>query len=190
MQKLLYNVFTSDIIIDAASATSVAILQQGSKRRRSLGINLMLLYSATEIKILNFLVLCDKCNDIQICFVDIDIDDAKQKLKEVLTKHQVNLTNAFQYYGHSIANQLLEVGIIAGEVKKSATYDSMIGSFQSGMSFKGTQSDLEDHCMKFLKALSNVGGPVADAAVFIQEKWTLAVEGQLQFDYSGKRTKN
>ena len=45
MQKLLYNVFTSDIIIDAASATSVAILQQGSKRRRNLGIKLILLYS-------------------------------------------------------------------------------------------------------------------------------------------------
>ena len=101
---------------------------------------------------------------LHVCFVDIDINDAKRKLKEVLTKHQVDLTDTFQYYDHSIANQLLEVGIIAGEVKKSPTYDSMIGSFRSGMSFKSTQSDLEEYCVKFLKALSNVGGPVADAA--------------------------
>ena len=44
------SVFTSDIIIDAASATSVVILQQGSKRRRSLGINLMLLYLQPILK--------------------------------------------------------------------------------------------------------------------------------------------
>ena len=107
-----------------------------------------------------------------------------------MTKHQVDLTDAFQYSCLAIANQLLEVGIITCEVQESLTYDSIIGSFRSGMSFKSTQSDLEEYCVKFLKALSNVGGPVADAAVMIQEKWTLAVEGQLQFDYSGKRTKN
>ena len=48
--------FISDIIIDAASATSVGILQQGNKRSRSLGIKLIL-----QIKIY-FLALCEKCN--------------------------------------------------------------------------------------------------------------------------------
>ena len=132
--------------------------------------------------------MCENCN--YICFADIDIDGAKRKLKEVLTKHQVDLTEAFQYSCLAIANQLLEVGIITREVQESPTYNTMIGSFRSGMSFKRTLSDIEEHCVKFLKALSNVGGPVADAAVMIQEEWTLAVEGQLQFDYSGKRTKN
>ena len=107
-----------------------------------------------------------------------------------MTEHQVALTDACQYSLTPMANELLEVGIITRDVQKSPTYDSMIGNFQSGMSVRCTKSELEKHCVKFLQALSNVGGPVADAAFMIKDEWTLAVEGQLQFDYSGKRTKN
>ena len=122
--------------------------------------------------------------------IDFDVNNAKRMLKEVLTMHHVDLTDACQYSHTAIANELLQVGIITRDVQISPTYDSMIGSFLSGMRFRSTQSELEGHCVKFLKALSNVGGPVADAAGKLQEEWALAVEGQLQFDYSGKRTKN
>ena len=93
------------------------------------------------------------------------------------------MTDACQYSHAAIANELLQVGIITRDVQKSPTYDSMIGSFLSGMRFKSTQSELEEHCGKFLIALSNVGGPVAYAAFMIKEEWILAIEGQLQFDY-------
>ena len=48
-------------------------------------------------------------------------------------------------------------------------------------------SAIEGHCVKFLKALSNIGGPVADAAEMIQEKWREAVRdeaGEIHFDYA------
>ena len=122
--------------------------------------------------------------------IDIDVNSATKKLKEVLTKHRVRLTNAFQFSHTAIANELLQVHIITPDVQMSPTYDSMIGNFQSGMSLRCTKSELEEDCVKFLQALSNVGGPVAGAAVMLKEEWALAVEGQLQFDYSGKRTKN
>ena len=92
-----------------------------------------------------------------------------------MTTHHADLSEVFQYSLGSIANELLQVGIITHEVQKSATYDSMIGSFVSVMSFKRAMSDLEKHCVKFLKALSKVGGPVADVADMIQEEWIEAI---------------
>ena len=121
--------------------------------------------------------------------IDIDDKETKRKLKGVLTKHHADLSNACQHSHTTIADELLQVGIITDHVQTSPTYDSMIGNFQSGMRLRSTQSELEEYCGKFLEALSNVGGPVADAADKLQEEWTLAVEGQLQFEYSGKRTK-
>ena len=59
----------------------------------------------------------------------------------------------------------------------------MIGSFTSGMSLFYTYSELEKHCIKFLKALSNVGGPVNEAAYMIQKDWTKASYNVLLFEF-------
>ena len=117
-----------------------------------------------------------------IC-IGIDIKIVRQKLSQVLITHHADLSNVFQYSLGSIANELLQVGIITHAVQKSATYDSMIGSFVSLMSFKRTTSDLERHCVKFLKALCKVGGPVADVAYVIQEEWTEAVGNELDLKF-------
>ena len=98
-----------------------------------------------------------------------------------MTNKEDALSGVFEHSLGAIANHLLQVGIITREVKKSATYDSMIDTFISAMGLKCTMSDLERHCVKFLKALSNVGGPVADAADVIQEEWIEAVESKLEF---------
>ena len=39
------------------------------------------------------------------------------------------------------------------------------------MKFICTQKDLEEHCKKFIVALTNVGGPVKSAALMIQQEW-------------------
>ena len=58
----------------------------------------------------------------------------------------------------------------------------MIGSFVSAMILFRTASDLEKHCVNFLKALSKVGGPVALAADnMIRAEWIEAVESELEF---------
>ena len=100
-----------------------------------------------------------------------------------MTTHHADLSEIFQYSLGSIANELLQVGIITHEVQKSATYNSMIGSFVSAMSLKRTTSHLERHCVKFLKALCKVGGPVADAADMIKEEWMEAVGNELDLKF-------
>ena len=101
------------------------------------------------------------------------VDDLVAKLKQVLTNHQVALHDIFQMSIGSISNELLQAGIITRDVQKSPSYDDIIGQFVSGMKFKHTQRDLEEHCKKFITALTNVGGPVKDAALMIQQEWGL-----------------
>ena len=98
-----------------------------------------------------------------------------------MTTHHADLSEVFDYCIHSIAEELFKAGIIAREVQIMKRYESMIGSFVSAMNFKRTMFDLERHCVKFLKALSEVGGPVAAAADMIREEWTEAVGYQFEF---------
>ena len=44
-------------------------------------------------------------------------------------------------------------------------YDPIISQFVSGMKIRRTQRNLEEHCKKFITALTNVGGPVKDVAL-------------------------
>ena len=78
-----------------------------------------------------------------------------------------------------ISNELLQAGIISRDVQRSPTYDAIIDQFVAGMKFKRTQRDLEEHCKKFITALTKVGGPVKDAALMIQQEWIDIVKTEL-----------
>ena len=86
-----------------------------------------------------------------------------------------------------VANKLFEVHMIPPEVQRSPTYDAISTCFLSMMNLLDSKSDLEKHCVKYLEALSSVGGPIEFAANLLREKWTAALEGALQFEQSVKR---
>lgn len=121
-----------------------------------------------------------------ILYLD-ELNSLCRKLKEVLIANQVDLNNIFQYSIGTISDQLVSYDIITIDVKRSPSYNAIIDSFIFGMRFKRTRSDLEKHCVNFLKALKSVGGPVEDAAAMIQEEWsqsTQAIGIELALDYN------
>ena len=83
-----------------------------------------------------------------------------------------------------VANKLFEVHMIPPEVQQSPTYDAISTCFLSMMNLLDSKSDLEEHCMVYLEALSSVGGPIERVAKRLREKWTTALEGALQFEQS------
>ena len=71
----------------------------------------------------------------------------------------------------SISDELYQARIITQDIHISPAYDEIIGSFISDISFIDDFSQLQERCNRFLSALSNVGGPVADAAHFLRKEW-------------------
>ena len=81
------------------------------------------------------------------------------------------MKEAFRFSLSSISDQLLQAGIITHDIHRSPSYDDIIGSFLSGLTFIRKQSDLKKECDTFLSALSNIGGPVARAADMLRDEW-------------------
>ena len=107
------------------------------------------------------------------------VDQVKRELDNVLRENQVKLCAIFTETEETlkeIARELNAVNIIGKPVLRSPKYDAMIGSFVNGINLKEDISDIEEHCVKFLKSLSNVEGPVADASGLIKKKWKEAVK--------------
>ena len=98
--------------------------------------------------------------------------------------NQVALKKAFRLSLSSISDQLLQVGIITQDIHRSSpSYDDIIDSFLSGLTFIRKQSDLKEECDTFLSALSNIGGPVARAADMLRDEW------EQEFELAVKRMK-
>ena len=96
-----------------------------------------------------------------------------------MTDNYINLHDIFQESIGDISHELLQVGIITRDVLRSPSYDKIISQFVRGMKFKRTLKGLEEHCNKFITALTNVGGPMKDAALMIQQDWIDIVKGEL-----------
>ncbi|XP_019862463.1 PREDICTED: uncharacterized protein LOC109591108 [Amphimedon queenslandica] len=118
-----------------------------------------------------------------------DIKTAKQKIKQVMIENHTDFAGLLQFSLVHVANKLFEVHIIPQEVQKSPTYDAISTCFLSMINLLDSKSDLEKHCVKYLEALSSVGGPIEFAANLLREKWTTALEGALQFERSVKRVR-
>uniref|UniRef100_A0A1X7TUR6 Uncharacterized protein n=1 Tax=Amphimedon queenslandica TaxID=400682 RepID=A0A1X7TUR6_AMPQE len=118
-----------------------------------------------------------------------DIKAAKQKIKQVMIENHTDFAGLLQFSLVHVANKLFEVNVIPPEVQKSPTYDAIATCFVSMMNILDSKSDLEEHCVTFLDALSSVGGPIERIAKRLREKWTTALEGELQFEQSVKRVR-
>uniref|UniRef100_A0A1X7TSU4 Uncharacterized protein n=1 Tax=Amphimedon queenslandica TaxID=400682 RepID=A0A1X7TSU4_AMPQE len=118
-----------------------------------------------------------------------DIKTAKQKIKQVMNENHSDFADILESSLKDIANKLFEAKIVAQQVQKSPTYDAIASSFLSLMKILDSKSALEKHCMMFLEALSSVGGPIERVAECLQEKWTAALGGALQFEQSVKRVR-
>ena len=109
----------------------------------------------------------------------------KKELKNVLNKNQIVLNDIFAATPETlaeIAREMNAMNIISKTVKEKPEYDAIINSFVSGMKLRSEISEVEEHCKKFLKALSVIGGPVADAGDMIKRKWIEAVKEKCGVD--------
>ena len=112
--------------------------------------------------------------------VGANIESVVCSLIDVLRKNQVVLNRTFENSVPDIARELSQADIISDSVRKSPTYDTIIGDFISGLQLKSDTIELEEFCMDFLKALSNVGGPVSQAANMLMKKWMKETDLQIE----------
>ena len=109
----------------------------------------------------------------------------KKELHKVLNENQVVLNDIFTETPETlaeIAREMNAVKIIGKAVKEKPAYDAIINSFVNGMKLRSEISKVEEHCNKFLKALSNAGGPVADAGEMIKTEWIKAAKEKCGVD--------
>ena len=90
-------------------------------------------------------------------------------VKEVFTQNFEQLQNTSRYSLNSLADKMFTNSLISDDVHRSPTFQSIFDEFIAGMEVTTTLNELKDHCLKFLKACTEVGGPIVKAADILQK---------------------
>ena len=90
---------------------------------------------------------------------------------DVLTKRDAQLCDSSRTCLPALASKMFPAGLVNDEDQQSPSFNGIINEFKSGMIFIMEQSELEDHCIKFLRACIEIRGSIAMAARALQKDW-------------------
>ena len=79
----------------------------------------------------------------------------------------------------TVADELLEAGIITCDVQTNPTSDNIINCFLSGFVFKDDLDEIEEYCTKIFNAFYEIRGPYVDAANKIKKSIQQSVRDKL-----------
>ena len=113
------------------------------------------------------------------CTSAADIGAFKKSVKASIISKYTILSEALKGPMESYALHMHEAHLIDRETMRGQKYDDIMGQFISGMDFKHSISEIQDHCRLFTDVLDKLGGPTKMAgSEFTKECNTLIPQQQ------------
>ena len=111
---------------------------------------------------------------------DVDTSQVIKCIKLVMEKNHAKLSQLFKTGSlKTVADELLEAGIITRDVQIDPTSDTIINCFLSGFVFKDELEEIEEYCSRFFNTFYEIRGPYVDAANKIKKSIQEAVREKL-----------
>ena len=95
---------------------------------------------------------------------DVNTSQVIKCIKLVMDKNHAKLCQLFQGSLKTVADELLQAGIIPRHVQIDPTNDMIINCFLTGFAFKDKLEEIEEHCGRFFGVFYEIGGQFVDAA--------------------------
>ena len=113
----------------------------------------------SNIVMTNFHCLCTDTDRSRV-----DTSQVIKCIELVMERNHAKLCRLFKGSLKTLADELLEAGIIPRHVQTNPTDDMIINCFLSGFVFKDELEEIEEYCVKFFNAFYEIGGQFVDAA--------------------------
>ena len=107
-----------------------------------------------------------------------DTTDLKTTVRDSIKFRYATLKGALEGSMKSFAGELYQADLINGEAMKCHNYDVIMSQFISGMDFKHTISELQEHCQLFTDVLEKLGGAAKMASSEFTKEWNISISQQ------------
>ena len=102
----------------------------------------------------------------------------KKAMRDSITSRYATLRNTLEGSMESFAGNMYQAGLISREALRSRNYDIIIEEFISGMTYKHSIPEIQEHCQLFAGVLKELGGPVEMASNELTREWTTLIPQQ------------
>ena len=107
-----------------------------------------------------------------------DTTALKTAVRDSIKFRYAILKGALEGSMESFAGEMYQADLINGEAMKSHKYDVIMSQFISGMDFKSTISELQEHCRLFINVLKTLGGAAKMASSEFTKEWDISIPQQ------------
>ena len=111
-------------------------------------------------------------------FSTTDIEAFKKGVSDSITSRYAKLGGTLEGSMEPFARYMFEAGLINRTTMRGQNYDDIMSQFISGMDFKHSISELQEHCRLFTDVLKKLGGAAKMAASEFTQEWTTLVPQQ------------
>ena len=107
-----------------------------------------------------------------------DVKAFKKGVSDSITSRYAKFSGAVEVSIEPFARHMFEAGLINRATMRGQNYDDIMSQFISGMDFKHSISELQEHCQLFTDVLEKLGGAAKMAASEFTAEWTTLVPQQ------------
>ena len=107
----------------------------------------------------------------------------KRIINDVLVSRDAALNSLVSSLS-DLASQLLSVGLITDQVKRTCSMEAFITEFKASLTFMRKLPQVQEHCQKFLSSFIVLRGSYANAAIALGEEWIEAIRNELRFNFN------
>ena len=108
----------------------------------------------------------------------IGIEVFKKGVSDSINSRYEKLSRALEGSMEPFSRLMLEANLINRTIMRSQNYDDIMSQFISGMDFKHTISELQEHCQLFTDVLEKLGGAAKMAANEFIKEWNTLIPQQ------------
>ena len=79
---------------------------------------------------------------------------------------------------------MFEAGLITTDLRDNPVYNDIEVNFTLLLKYLKTKEKFEEHCQKFIEALTNLGGPLETVADTLKDEWKKKVKDGLKIEFN------
>ena len=113
----------------------------------------------------------------------IDVRELRYTIKDKLVEMWATLSDSVEDEMDYFSQKLFEKGVIARQVRRSKDYNKIMDAFLSAMPLFGTVKEFQDHCLKLLDVLMEIGGNATKSGNALKKSWNTAVKDKFGIDF-------
>ena len=128
--------------------------------------------------------MCTLILSLPVAIVQCDIVKLKELIVAEINNEFADLCDLMETCLRNVTREMFQAHLITEAVRDNSTAEKILKEFINGMKWIRNQSDVEEHCKKFLCVFNKMGGNFVLASKQVKTQWITIAKQRMDVSLS------